>query len=146
MVLMLIRHNFQTEVLHKLSSMQQLVISTGGGAVVRPINWKYMQSSVSVWLDVPLEALAQRITSAGTKSRPLLHEGTGDEYSRTFMRLSTIMEERGESYANANARVSSESIAAKFGYRDVCNLSPVVIAIEALEEIGNFLREGKCGM
>jgi len=30
---------FQTEALNKLSLMHKLVISTGGGAVVRPINW-----------------------------------------------------------------------------------------------------------
>ncbi|KAG9138308.1 hypothetical protein Leryth_001503 [Lithospermum erythrorhizon] len=29
----------ETEVLWKLSSMHRLVISTGGGAVIRPINW-----------------------------------------------------------------------------------------------------------
>ncbi|RDX86950.1 Shikimate kinase, chloroplastic [Mucuna pruriens] len=31
--------NKETEVLRKLSLMHQLVISTGGGAVTRPINW-----------------------------------------------------------------------------------------------------------
>lgn len=30
---------FKTEVLRKLSSMDRNVISTGGGAVVKPINW-----------------------------------------------------------------------------------------------------------
>lgn len=29
----------QTEALQKLSMMHRLVVSTGGGAVVRPINW-----------------------------------------------------------------------------------------------------------
>lgn len=29
----------QTEVLQRLSLMRRLVVSTGGGAVVRPINW-----------------------------------------------------------------------------------------------------------
>ncbi|KAF3943866.1 hypothetical protein CMV_029612 [Castanea mollissima] len=36
------------EVLLKLSLMHQLVVSTGGGAVVRPINCKYMQKGISV--------------------------------------------------------------------------------------------------
>jgi hypothetical protein len=44
LVLSHIRHSFvylpfQTEALNKLSLMHKLVISTGGGAVVRPINW-----------------------------------------------------------------------------------------------------------
>ncbi|MED6124810.1 Shikimate kinase [Stylosanthes scabra] len=131
----------ETEVLHKLSLMHRFVISTGGGAVVRPINWKYMHKGVSVWLDVPLEALAQRIAAVGTNSRPLLHYEAGDAYTRALLRLSALYEERGDSYANANARVSLENIAAKLGQRDVCKLSPTAIAIEALEQIEVFLKE-----
>ncbi|XP_058186079.1 shikimate kinase, chloroplastic-like isoform X2 [Rhododendron vialii] len=130
----------ETEVLRKLSKMQRLVVSTGGGAVIRPINWKYMQKGISVWLDVPLEALARRIASVGTESRPLLHQEEGDAYAKAFTRLSSLMEERSEAYANASARVSLENIAAKLGYIDVCNLTPTVIAIEALEQIENFLK------
>ncbi|KAG5000184.1 hypothetical protein AAZX31_08G139900 [Glycine max] len=132
--------NKETEVLHKLSLMHQLVISTGGGAVTRPINWKYMHKGVSVWLDVPVEALAQRIAAVGTNSRPLLHYEAGDPYTRAFMRLSALFEERGEAYANANARVSLKNIAIKLGKRDVSELSPTDIAIEALEQIDNFLK------
>ncbi|KAF2293119.1 hypothetical protein GH714_037203 [Hevea brasiliensis] len=133
--------NKETEALKKLSMMHRLVVSTGGGAVIRPINWKYMQKGISVWLDVPLEALAQRIAAVGTNSRPLLHHESGDEYTKAFRRLSTLLEERGEYYANANARVSLESIAAKLGYRDVSSITPTAIAIEALEKIENFLEE-----
>ncbi|XP_026421186.1 uncharacterized protein LOC113317259 [Papaver somniferum] len=52
---------FQSEVLRELSLMRRLVVATGGGAVIRPINWKYMKHGITVWLDVPLEALATRI-------------------------------------------------------------------------------------
>ncbi|KAA8546906.1 hypothetical protein F0562_003335 [Nyssa sinensis] len=131
----------ETEVLRKLSLMHRLVVSTGGGAVIRSINWKYMQKGISVWLDVPLEALARRIAAVGTKSRPLLHQESGDAYTKTVRRLSTLLEERSEAYANANARVSLENIAAKLGYRDVCNLTPAVIAIEALIQIESFLKK-----
>ncbi|XP_020206867.1 shikimate kinase 1, chloroplastic [Cajanus cajan] len=132
--------NKETEVLCKLSQMHRLVISTGGGAVTRPINWKYMHKGVSVWLDVPVEALAQRIAAVGTNSRPLLHYEAGDPYKRAFMRLSAIFEERGDAYANANARVSLKNIAMKLGKRDVSELSPTDIAIEALEQIDYFLK------
>ncbi|KAM6563683.1 hypothetical protein CsatB_023681 [Cannabis sativa] len=131
----------ETEVLRQLSLMRCVVVSTGGGAVVRNINWKYMQKGITVWLDVPLDALAQRISAVGTGSRPLLPNESGDIYSKTFMRLSSLFELRGESYANANARVSLENIAAKLGERDVSNLTPTVIAIEALEQIEVFLKE-----
>lgn len=131
----------ETEVLRKLSLMHRLVVSTGGGAVVRPINWKYMQKGISVWLDVPLEDLARRIAAVGTGSRPLLHHDSGDAYTKTLTRLYTLMEERSDAYANANARVSLEDIAAKLGHRDVSNLTPTAIAIEALEQIEGFLKE-----
>ncbi|KAK4485970.1 hypothetical protein RD792_008624 [Penstemon davidsonii] len=72
----------ETEVLHKLSLMHRLVVSTDGGAVVRPTNWRHMQKGISVWLDVPVEALARRITAVGTGSRPLLHHDYGDPYSK----------------------------------------------------------------
>lgn len=91
--------------------MHRLVVSTGGGAVIRPINWyvsrcfiivivgyfsiftmlnvlfrfvtrKHMRSGISVWLDVPLECLARRISAVGTDSRPLLHGESGDAYSK----------------------------------------------------------------
>ncbi|KAE9601288.1 putative shikimate kinase [Lupinus albus] len=130
----------ETEALQKLSLMHRLVISTGGGAVTRPINWKYMHKGVSVWLDVPVEALAQRIAAVGTNSRPLLHYEAGDAYTRTFMRLSALFEERSEAYANANTRVSLENIAAKLGQGDVSSLSPITIAIEALEQIEGFVK------
>ncbi|KAF3440465.1 hypothetical protein FNV43_RR18749 [Rhamnella rubrinervis] len=129
----------ETEVLQELSLMHRLVVSTGGGAVVRPINWRYMQKGISVWLDVPLEALAQRIAAVGTGSRPLLHHESGDAYTKTYKRLTMLFEERGESYANSNARVSLESIAAELGKKDVSDVTPTAIAIEALEQIKGFL-------
>lgn len=40
------------------------------------------KKGISVWLDVPLEALAQRIAAVGTHSRPLLHHEPGDPYTK----------------------------------------------------------------
>ncbi|KAI3930706.1 hypothetical protein MKX01_037152 [Papaver californicum] len=89
---------------NELSLMRQVVVATGGGAVIRPINWKYMKPGITVWLDVPLEALATRIAAEGTDSRPLLHHELGD----AFALLSTLSKERGHGYTNADARVSLE--------------------------------------
>ncbi|KAK4430629.1 Shikimate kinase, chloroplastic [Sesamum alatum] len=131
----------ETEVLQKLSSMHRRVVSTGGGAVIRPINWRHMQKGISVWLDIPVEALARRITAVGTSSRPLLHQESGDPFSRTMKRLSTLLEERGEAYGNADARVSLENIASKLGLKDVCNVTSTAIAIEVLSQIEYFLKK-----
>lgn len=137
----------ETEALKKLSLMyHQVVVSTGGGAVIRPINWKYMHKGISIWLDVPLEALAQRIAAVGTNSRPLLHDDQsgGDPYTVALNRLSTIWEARGEAYTNASARVSLENITSKIGYRNVSDLTPAEIAIEAFEQVQCFLKEEDC--
>ncbi|KAL4352752.1 hypothetical protein GQ457_06G043370 [Hibiscus cannabinus] len=132
----------ETEILQMLSSKKQLVVSTGGGAVVRDENWDYMQKKgIVVWLDVPLEALARRIAAVGTHSRPLLHYEHGDPYTKALKRLSYLLEQRGKNYAKANARVSLEEIAGKLGYEDVSDLTPTEIAIEALEQIEVYLKE-----
>ncbi|KAI3986100.1 hypothetical protein MKX01_031215 [Papaver californicum] len=130
----------ESEVLKELSLMRRLVVATGGGAVIRPINWKYMKQGITVWLDVPLEALARRIAAVGTDSRPLLHHESGDPYTKALQRLSTLSKERGEAYANADARVSLEHIADKLGYDVVDNLTPLSIAVEVLEQIEKVLQ------
>ncbi|XP_062095734.1 shikimate kinase, chloroplastic-like [Humulus lupulus] len=131
----------EMEVLQELSCEHSKVVSTGGGAVVRNVNWKYMQKGITVWLDVPLDALAQRTSADGTSSRPLLPNKSGDIYSETFMCLSNLLQQRRKLYAKANARVSLEDIVAKLGQTDVSNLTATTIAIEALEQIEVFLKK-----
>ncbi|KAL6651940.1 hypothetical protein ACP70R_010865 [Stipagrostis hirtigluma subsp. patula] len=131
----------ESEVLRDLSSMHRLVVATGGGAVIRPINWTYMKKGLTVWLDVPLDALARRIAAVGTASRPLLHQESGDPYAKAYAKLTALFEQRMDSYANADARVSLEHIALKQGHNDVTILTPSAIAIEALLKMESFLTE-----
>ncbi|EPS62829.1 hypothetical protein M569_11960, partial [Genlisea aurea] len=129
----------ETRVLMKLSSMHRLVVSTGGGAVIRPVNWRHMRTGISVWLDVPLEALARRISAVGTDSRPLLHPQSGGVRTVTVERLSHLLEERGECYANADVRITLEHVRAKLELEDVSSLTPRMIAFEVLVQILKFL-------
>jgi len=129
----------ESSVLKDMSSMRRLVVATGGGAVIRPVNWKYMKKGLSVWLDVPLDALARRIAKVGTASRPLLDQPSGDPYTMAFSKLSMLMEQRGDAYANADVRVSLEEIASKQGHNDVSKLTPTDIAIESLHKIESFV-------
>lgn len=46
---------------------------------------KYMKHGITVWLDVPLEALARRIAAVGTASRPLLHQESGDPFTKVVI-------------------------------------------------------------
>lgn len=129
----------ESQVLRELSTMKRLVVATGGGAVVRPVNWRYMKEGISVWLDVPLEALARRIAAVGTASRPLLDQESGDPYTKAFAKLSALIEQRYDAYANADIRLSLEEMAAKKGHEDVTTLTPKDIAIEALDKIHNLI-------
>ena len=55
-------------------------------------NRNYMKKGLSVWLDVPLDALAKRIAQVGTASRPLLDQPSDDPYTAVFIFiLETIM-------------------------------------------------------
>lgn len=43
-----------------------------------------MHKGIIVFLDVPIEILARRINVVGTKSRPLLHQGSGGGYAKVM--------------------------------------------------------------
>ncbi|XP_066368983.1 shikimate kinase 2, chloroplastic-like [Miscanthus floridulus] len=124
--------------LRDLSSMRRLVVATGGAAVIRTINWNYMKKGLSVWLDVPLDALAKRIARVGTASRPLLDQPCDDRYTAAFSKLSMLAEQRGDAYHTA---FICAEIAAKQGRGDVSMVTPTNIAIEALLKIGSFVTE-----
>ena len=76
------------------------VIATGGGAYVDPRTRKLLnERAITVWLDAPVEILADRTGRRDT--RPLLRNG---DRKTTLQRLS---EERGPAYAEAHIRVRS---------------------------------------
>lgn len=130
----------ETEVLKQLSCRGRLVVATGGGIVVRPINWSYLRHGVTVWLDVPLEALAERVVAVGTGSRPLLRHSVGDSaYTKALAKLSAIFKVRGPFYEDADTTVCLQDLAARLGHEDVSSLTPTMIALEALEEIDKLI-------
>ena len=55
---------------------KSVVVSTGGGAVLRKQNWGYMQHGVVVWLTGHPELLSRRAHRDGTQSRPLLSQSS----------------------------------------------------------------------
>ncbi len=67
--------------LQHLSEQQQTkVIATGGGTPCFHENIDYMnRSGITVFLDVPLEIIAERLIQQGTTERPLLKDKTPQE-------------------------------------------------------------------
>lgn len=134
----------ETEVLKQLSCMGRLVVATGGGMVLRPMNWSYLRHGVTVWLDVPVEILAKRVIAVGIDSRPLLGMTTTDSaHSQALERLSSIFNIRGPYYADADATVSLQKMASQLGYSDVNTLTPAMVALEILEEINKLIKRKK---
>jgi shikimate kinase len=101
----------ETRVLQELAPFKDCVVSTGGGAATRGVNWGHMQGGIVVWLNGPPRLLAQRVLADGTAGRPLLADaagGDGDELERTVARLAALLEERRQQYGAADLVVSLE--------------------------------------
>lgn len=68
-----------------------VVVSTGGGAVVRRQNWGFMQHGVVVWLTGSPELLSRRALRDGTSTRPLLSQNNGQgQGAVSLLALSTL--------------------------------------------------------
>jgi shikimate kinase len=97
-----------------------------------------------VWLNVPLDALAKRVTAVGTESRPLLPPDAAQH--QAFARLSKLLEQRGAAYSHADATVSIQVLAEELGIEDYSEITPTMIALQVLEEIDKLLIEKECKM
>ena len=89
--------NLETQVLSELSSYRKLVVATGGGIVLRKMNWSYLRHGLVVWLDLSAEDLWSRIKE--DDSRPLLNT------QNPFETLEAKIEERQELYNQADVRI-----------------------------------------
>jgi len=90
----------ESEVLDQIAAFVRLVIATGGGIVTTQKNWASLRTGIVVWLDVPVDVLADRIAASdGGATRPLL----GDDLAAD---LAEKLEERASLYAQADVRVA----------------------------------------
>lgn len=137
--------DLETRALEQLSAANCLVVATGGGAVCRDENWSYLRDGIVVWLDVPVEDLAKRVTSVSkreTESRPLLG-GDCTDFENAFSKLSKLMDVREQHYARAHCRLSFRDLASNLGLTEISALTPTAIAVQVLEEIKQVLQEEK---
>jgi len=132
--------DLETRALQQLSVANSLVVATGGGAVCRDENWSYLLDGIVVWLDVPVEDLAERVTTVGTESRPLLG-GDCSDFEKTFSKLTKLMDARERHYARAHCRLSFRDLAISLGLPGVAALTPTAIAVQVLKEIKQVLQE-----
>lgn len=89
--------DLESQVLSELSSCTKSVIATGGGIVLKPINWSYLHHGLIVWLDAPVSVLSKRL--AKNKTRPLLQE------TDLGLKLQSLLEERRSLYAQSDLQI-----------------------------------------
>lgn len=136
--------NAESEAIMQLSSRVRLVVATGGGAVVRPQNWGYLRQGITVWLDVPLEALAERVVAVGCDSRPLLGQVSPETaYHQALNCLENLFEEREDYYRNADASVCVKGLANVMNLDSVSHVTPTMLAVQVLEAIAVLIRSRK---
>ncbi|MEM8805190.1 MAG: shikimate kinase [Cyanobacteria bacterium P01_G01_bin.38] len=97
--------DLETQVLNQVSTYPRLVVATGGGMVIKQMNWSYLQYGAVVWLDVPVEQLVARLT--GDVSRPLLQ--TSAQTADLRAKLEDLLAQRHRRYAQADIRIGCEA-------------------------------------
>ncbi|EFJ52530.1 hypothetical protein VOLCADRAFT_86714 [Volvox carteri f. nagariensis] len=109
--------NCESQIIKELSPYRNLVIATGGGAVLRPENWGYMHLGIVCWLNGDVDLLARRVVRDGLEKRPLLAaasaaDGGGAEGGGALGvardKLAALQEQRRRYYENADVVVTLE--------------------------------------
>jgi len=113
----------ETQVLSEVSAYRKLAIATGGGIVLRSVNWSHLHHGLIVWLDVPAEQLYVRLCRDSTV-RPLLQ--TADPMNQ----LVQLLAQRQPLYAQADLHISVQ-----------VEETPEQVATKVLEAIPSVLKK-----
>jgi shikimate kinase len=90
--------DLEQQVLSQVSAYTRLVVATGGGIVMRSLNWSHLHDGIVVWIDVPVEILGDRLKTE-SNHRPLL------QTENPLQRLMDIYEQRRDRYAQADISI-----------------------------------------
>ena len=101
--------DLEQQILSQVSAYTRLVVATGGGIVMRSLNWSHLHDGIVVWIDVPVNVLHNRLKTA-SEQRPLL------QTDNLLQTLNDIYSQRRDRYAQAdisimvNADETSEAV------------------------------------
>ncbi|NJK36438.1 MAG: shikimate kinase [Oscillatoriales cyanobacterium RM2_1_1] len=110
--------DLESKVLAEVAAYQYSVVATGGGIILRSLNWSYLQCGLVVWLDVSVEQLDQRLQEDNT--RPLLQHSVQNSVQDSIQAptqaptqnpdrletLKTLLAERRSLYSEADLKIS----------------------------------------
>jgi shikimate kinase len=99
----------EAQVLEQMLKLDQgFVLATGGGAPCYHQNMKLInRHAVSVYLEVPLNVILDRLTGAQVEKRPLFY---GLDTSEIILKLKSMYEDRSPFYEKAKIKLSGEDI------------------------------------
>jgi shikimate kinase len=90
--------DLEQQVLSQVSTYTRLVVATGGGIVMRSLNWSHLHDGIVVWIDVSVDILYDRLKTESTH-RPLLQ--TADP----LQKLRDLYNQRCDRYAQADISI-----------------------------------------
>ena len=90
--------DLETQCLQEIIKLPSVVVSTGGGVVLKKENWGVLRQGIVVWLDVKKDILLSRLKQSKDNTRPLLKENINVKYEEIF-------ETRKDFYAQADLRL-----------------------------------------
>jgi len=98
----------EAQILDTVHSYGRCVVATGGGIVIRPLNWSKLQTGIVVWLDVEPETIMKRIE--GT-DRPLLQTDNPLETITNLLKERKIKYEQGDVAVKVTEDMDEQTVA-----------------------------------
>ncbi len=81
----------ESDYLSKVKDLEKAVVATGGGTPCYHHNMTLINAmGISIFLDVPPEEIAERLSRFGIEKRPILKGKTRDEILKTLEQLRTF--------------------------------------------------------
>jgi len=106
-----------SELLHRDSPF---VLATGGGAPCFNDNMDLInERSISVFLDVPLDVISQRLSVSKGQARPMFQ---GLDFGEITLKLKSLLSQREFFYNQAKIKLSGEDFSAELLMYELINL------------------------
>ncbi|KAK9908154.1 hypothetical protein WJX75_003434 [Coccomyxa subellipsoidea] len=134
--------DLESQVLQDLGARKGVVVSTGGGAVMRDQNWGHMSQGIVIWLKGAPELLTKRALSDGTQSRPLLSQSSDqgdDAYTALLAKVTGILDKRQHLYRQSDLHIPLERSP---GDPSDCGATPAAVAYRVLKSLEEHLKKG----
>ncbi len=99
----------ETEVLKQLAVQTRTVVATGGGIILSQQNWYYLRQGLTIWLNVPISLLSDRLRS--DTSRPLLQNVDLEAKLNQLMQQRRALYEEADLHININTARPPRAVA-----------------------------------